>query len=309
MVSFTTGAVIAASIYTACAHFAFVRLRHNEGKWLAPTQYIRNKTSPFNESNWSDDPYTYLSRTRRYVEPTYALDMPNSVRCGRDNMAHAAGTDTLTVRAGDTIEVGHVRTDPVDWPTTTLWDNCPGNRGACAIWDFDPERSNTISHNGPFLAHLSRVPDGMDISEYDGSGEWVKIHRLGLELRDNGTVFWLPRNADRLPARFVFKLPKQTPKGKYLLRFDVVMSGYRDEGWGGMPGQIYATCAQIQVESDVSGSLPTGVKIPEIFQDDSPGMTTNMAMGWGWALDPTYVYPGGPFWDGERLIEDKPMVD
>jgi hypothetical protein len=37
-----------------------------------------------------------------------------------------------------------------------------------------------INHPGPFLGHLSKVPDGQDIHTYDGSGDWVKIFTLGL---------------------------------------------------------------------------------------------------------------------------------
>jgi hypothetical protein len=53
-----------------------------------------------------------------------------------------------------------------------------------------------ISHPGPFLAHLSKVPDGQDVHMYDGSGDWVKICTLGLEMTDNAEypVHWLPDN-------------------------------------------------------------------------------------------------------------------
>jgi hypothetical protein len=40
-----------------------------------------------------------------------------------------------------------------------------------------------------------------------------------------------------------------------------------------VPAQIYATCAQIQVVSDVkNGTLPKGIRIPEDYTDESPGM-------------------------------------
>jgi hypothetical protein len=35
-------------------------------------------------------------------------------------------------------------------------------------------------------------------------------------------------------------------------------------------------------------------------------MTTTWEMGNGYKLDEGYVYPGGPLWDGENLIDDKP---
>lgn len=48
--------------------------------------------------------------------------------------------------------------------------------------------------------------------------------------------------------------------------------GGRHPLYEGYPGQIYATCAQIQVESDVvDGKLPKGILIPEAMSDESPG--------------------------------------
>lgn len=58
-----------------------------------------------------------------------------------------------------------------------------------------------IIHPGPWLAHLSKVPDGQSVQTYDGSGEWVKIHTLGLDVNDDGSVRWLARNNEKLPER------------------------------------------------------------------------------------------------------------
>lgn len=52
------------------------------------------------------------------------------------------------------------------------------------------------------MAHLSRVPEGQDIRSYDGSGEWVKIYTLGLDLRNDTQhpVHWVPWNDEGIPA-------------------------------------------------------------------------------------------------------------
>jgi len=57
-----------------------------------------------------------------------------------------------------------------------------------------------IFHPGPVVMHLSKVPKGQDIHKYDGSGEWVKIYTLGLEIRKElyYPVFWLPENGGQL---------------------------------------------------------------------------------------------------------------
>jgi hypothetical protein len=43
------------------------------------------------------------------------------------------------------------------------------------------------------------------------------------------------------------------------------------------PAQLYPSCAQIQIESDFSGSLPEGIKIPDALQHTSPGKTPKTA--------------------------------
>ena len=60
-----------------------------------------------------------------------------------------------------------------------------------------------ISHPGPVLVHLSQVPEGQDVHEYDGTGEWVKIYTMGLEWRENEEIpiHWLPYNNSGLPPR------------------------------------------------------------------------------------------------------------
>lgn len=52
----------------------------------------------------------------------------------------------------------------------------------------------SVVHQGPVVAHISRVPDGTDIHSYDGSGEWVKIYTMGVEIRPENPVYWLPLN-------------------------------------------------------------------------------------------------------------------
>jgi hypothetical protein len=122
------------------------------------------------------------------------IDYDNSVRCGRDNMAHAPNTDILKVKAGDEIDfaiTSMVPEDPYWHPPWTVWDNCPENKGLCS--DGVKKNPNSLYHPGPVIASLSKVPDGQDVREYDGSGEWVKIYNLGLEIHPEfeKPVVWL----------------------------------------------------------------------------------------------------------------------
>ncbi|KAH8196752.1 hypothetical protein TruAng_009071 [Truncatella angustata] len=294
---------LAAIATIAQAHFTFVRISVN-GEWQEPTRFIRNKTTPFEE------PYTPNTNynTRMYNDPTYATDISESTRCGRDNMAHAGDTEVLTIRAGDTIEFAHQRYEPALW-TDAMWYNCTDGRGSC-----NPNQVNgimDINHQGPVIAHLSRVPDGVDVKEYDGSGEWVKIYTLGMEWWANQTnpVHWLAYNDQKWPekASFLFRLLRL----EYLLRIDEVNTGLEEHNEvfnSSSPGQLYPSCAQIQIESGFGGNVPEGIKIPEAFSHASPGMAITLAMYRDTDVDAAYVYPGGPLWDGENLVQDRPTV-
>ena len=89
--------------------------------------HISNKTAPFEELDTPNANYN----ERTYNSPTFAAtDYPASVRCGRDNMAWAADTEVLTVKAGDTIELAHSRNEPWYWDDNQ-WYDCPNDRGSC----------------------------------------------------------------------------------------------------------------------------------------------------------------------------------
>lgn len=70
-----------------------------------------------------------------------------------------------------------------------------------------------INHPGPVLVHLSKVPDDLDVHEYDGSGEWLKIWTLGLEWREDmgDPVHWLAYNNETVPARVCVIPPAPPP--------------------------------------------------------------------------------------------------
>ena len=83
-----------------------------------------------------------------------------------------------------------------------------------------------------------------------------------------GFFFFL---TDRL--QIVFKIPEQTPAGQYLMRMDLPWSGMINQyiNHGDVLTQLYPSCAQLNIKSSATGSLPKGVKIPEIFSPDVLG--------------------------------------
>ncbi|KAK3319417.1 glycoside hydrolase [Apodospora peruviana] len=295
-------AVFAAMAPLTQCHYTFVRIKAN-GEWQEPMRYIRNLTSPFDEKQLVDSNMIW----REWNWPTYTLDFPDSVRCGRGNLDHANATEVLTVKAGDTVEIAQQRSPPHDW-THDMFYGCPDDRGTC---DPRPGYKQDFNHPGPLIVHLSKVPDGQDIHTYDGSGNWIKIHSRGLgSLADERPLKW--ELFTDVPPHLTFKIPPQTPAGQYLMRMDVVMSGVVTEwtkpGDLGILAQFYPSCAQLNILSNATTTttLPKGVAIPEIFAPDRPGMTTSYEMYHFRTLDENYTYPGGPVWTGERLVEDKP---
>jgi hypothetical protein len=309
--------VVLAGTQLVEGHSSFVRVALN-GEWARPFQYIRNKTDPYIEKPDQNRP----ENERWYNDPTFPeKDYPESIRCGRDHMAHAAETEVMKVKAGDEIEIVATIQMPTAngfYPPITYWDDCPEGRGICRS-DGKEGWFNRVYHPGPVMAHLSKVPEGMDVHEYDGTGEWVKIYTLGASVGkgdhpDRPRLMW-PNNNDRSdlpPPRMRLTLPKQTPHGQYLLRLDSVYIG----GMITYPGeteeslyrnaQVYGACVHIDVESEASGPLPKGIHIPEDIMTPSPGMHTD-ARGPSLyeAVDEDYVYPGGPLWDGETLTQDR----
>ncbi|KAF1973817.1 hypothetical protein BU23DRAFT_567922 [Bimuria novae-zelandiae CBS 107.79] len=302
-----------AILQAAQGHWIWARVAHN-GVWLEPLRFIRNHTSPF-----FDEPIIPPGNAnlpyRQASWPTYSNDLPNSVRCGRGTFDHAATTETLKVKAGDTLEVQQVRASPEDFDQEafkTVWNcsiapnACCAGYGACSFWS-GMEQPMDFNHFGPRSVHLSKVPNGKDVTMYDGSGEWTKIDTVGVEVA-NGVMKWtLYVGTNNLPPRAPFKIPKQTPAGQYLLRIDLMWPGTRE--WGDGLAQLYPGCVQIEVESVVKGSLPKGgVKIPEILARGKPGTIMSEAMQSFQKVDVDYVYPGGPLWDGEKLIQDRPPL-
>lgn len=88
-------------------------------------------TDPFYEPY---NPETNLTHHERGIaDPAYYLDTPNSVRCGRGNMDHAAETETLKVQAGDSIEFVSTNLGYEQFEDERYW-NCEDGRGFCAYF-------------------------------------------------------------------------------------------------------------------------------------------------------------------------------
>jgi hypothetical protein len=254
-------------------------------KWFPPLQYIRNRTSTyedtFNSTIYYEDSSTRLEGFHReYADPTYPQDSAESLRCGRGNMNWARSTETLTVQAGDKVTFAAVILPPKYWTASTF--ACTGVCGSPGPF-----------HAGPVQAYLSKIPNGTTIKEYDGSGRWFKFGSVGLNPK-NTTVDWLGSSQYRKEAvNPSFTIPVKTPPGEYLLRME---STYPRA----LPNyaQFYAACAHVSVKGAGGGHPPTGVKVPEDFPPNHPGLSISKTMEDLKKVDAAYVYPGGELWNG-----------
>lgn len=100
------------------------------------------------------------------------------LRCNVGGLT-GAGTTTATVQAGST------HTFKLDTP---------------------------VYHQGPVSFYMSKAPSGVDLSSYDGSGDWFKIADIGPTFTSSCSATW------NLAGSYSVTIPKSVPNGNYLLR-------------------------------------------------------------------------------------------
>lgn len=124
---------------------------------------------------------------------------------------------------------------------------------------------------------MSKAPG--NVSDYDGSGDWVKVHEFSVSINPDSKskydrVLWHSMDQDQvsyqclspshveaqmdiIPTRphlinivsqFTFKLPTTTPPGQYLLRIESAQVTHSFN-----TTQRFVQCAQIDVEGPGGG--------------------------------------------------------
>ena len=76
-------------------------------------------------------------------------------------MAHAASTDVIAVKAGDTFEIAHVRAGPEtgQWGTDFSFDDCPDNRGSCTSTRLNKDVRDSHLHRHSVQEQNSKMED------------------------------------------------------------------------------------------------------------------------------------------------------
>ncbi|KUJ19474.1 uncharacterized protein LY89DRAFT_667422 [Mollisia scopiformis] len=146
--------------------------------------------------------------------------------------------------------------------------------------------SPNIFHPGPIQFYMAKVPDGQDVTTWDGKGEvWFKIY-AEKAISSGGQLSWASLNKGSFSAT----IPKNLQSGDYLLRIEHIAL-HQASSTGG--AQFYISCAQVKVTGGGSGTPSPLVSFPGVYKASDPGIKINIYSAAG-----TYTPPGPPVWQG-----------
>ncbi|KAF1838886.1 SKN1-domain-containing protein [Decorospora gaudefroyi] len=191
--------------------------------------------------------------------PIFGPHNPN-ITCGRGAypLHNAATIQTATIPAGSSV--GFMVSGP---------------------W-YEGDSQSYIYHEGPGQVFLSKLPDDVPgLVEYDGSGEFFKIHYVGPANRTT----WATEG--QLSIDFV--IPAATPSGDYLMR---VEQWFPSADLG--QSQWFVSCAHVRIVGGGVGTPGPMVRFPNLLlSEDSPSV---------WFQTPgdleLYVEPLPEVWEG-----------
>ncbi|KAG9083431.1 hypothetical protein FRC06_004534, partial [Ceratobasidium sp. 370] len=176
------------------------------------------------------------------------------------------------VTSNDVICNGGV--NPLVTPYDTTVINVPAGATITHEWHYGLNGRDTsdasdpidISHLGPVMVYLAKVPDATQATV---TGlKWFKIAEDGLDSTGQWGVNRLYNAAGKATA----VIPKCIPSGNYLLRAEIIAL----HGASSYPGaQLYMECAQINVTGGGSAS-PATVSFPGAYSGTDPGILVNI---------------------------------
>lgn len=103
-----------------------------------------------------------------------------------------------------------------------------------------------VYHLGPAFIYLAKKPDGINITEWDGDGDFFKIDYKG---PINDTRWFITGKLD-----YNFTIPEATPPGQYLMRVEYFWPRMRNES------QFYVNCAQVNILGSGGGAMVHAAK-------------------------------------------------
>ncbi|TLD33065.1 hypothetical protein PspLS_00133 [Pyricularia sp. CBS 133598] len=191
--------------------------------------------------------WQYVREHTRTYMPTFKDEAAtsNDFRCNK-GAGSGAKTDVFTVKPGDSL----------------------GLRQA-----FDP---SGMKHPGPAQVYVSRAPGS--VKEYDGSGDWLKVHQSLLckdpiVARDLQYDGWCMYGENKIE----FEVPETLPDGEYLVRAEHIAIHGAHDG----KAEFYYSCAQVRIQGSNATALPAGAetaKIPGVYKPDDAAINFSV---WG----------------------------
>ncbi|OAL42848.1 hypothetical protein IQ07DRAFT_593574, partial [Pyrenochaeta sp. DS3sAY3a] len=148
------------------------------------------------------NPIKFSSNPAADLRDGSTADGPDIV-CNQGAFSSAGRTDVLTVNAGEEVRL------------------------KLAV-------GATMQHPGPALVYMSKAQGS--VKSYDGiNGDWFKIFQEGVCTgSDFTTNAWCTWDRDWVAA----KIPKDTPDGEYLVRFEHIGIHRSHNGGNGTPGPV-----------------------------------------------------------------------
>ncbi|KAF2703364.1 lytic polysaccharide monooxygenase [Pleomassaria siparia CBS 279.74] len=182
-------------------------------------------------------PYQYIRQSNNSNTPLQNVNSTD-MRCNSGaSSGSALGTQTYTVAAGSEVGFGI---------------------------------ASSFGHPGPQQVYLSKVPEGVEIADYEGDGDWAKIYTLTYSFNasygaSDGILKW----ATHKTTKFWFKLAESTAPGDYLLRAEglALHAAHKANN-----AQFYVGCAQIKVTGEGKDLPGPTIRFPGGYQWNSTGV-------------------------------------
>ncbi|KAF2877693.1 glycosyl hydrolase family 61-domain-containing protein [Massariosphaeria phaeospora] len=239
--------LFSALLFRARAHYNFAHLIVNNTV-TKPYEYVRMVTNhtftipdgglpakpgaPYgNQIPWEE-----LERLMR-PWPQYSADvLTANHRCGRDAWRPSLSTGIADVIAGESVGF------QVESYVALM------------------QQYDNITHIGPGLAYLAKKPDGIDLAQWDGDGDWMKIDYKGPDTDDTWSLFG--------QKQYNFTIPRSTPPGQYLLRVEHINPSPKSET------EFYVNCAQVNILGPGGGTPPKSfARFPGTYKVDEPALS------------------------------------
>ncbi|KAF5315665.1 hypothetical protein D9611_004934 [Ephemerocybe angulata] len=184
-------------------------------------------------------------RIVRQIPGDYYVEDVTSMRTQCNGKSNEVGAPPAplygTIQAGETIKFN--------------WTNGVGTHGPGTIW--------VENHVGPILTYMARVPDDIDVTNWEPGKEavWFKIDHVG---RNETTYEWPGIDSLFKTGFTTARVPPNLKPGQYLIRHEIISL------------HIYPLCVQVEVTGTGTAFPASFVSFPGAYAPEDSGITCNI---------------------------------